>query len=189
MLRKPGDLTRDFLAGRTRGILDPIQYFITCTFVEMITFGVTHKLALALDRVSALNWLARIGSIVAIKILVVFWMGSVWYCLFKPVRYNLAEIYAFTIYAFGTIGVVLLALPVIDLLTPAPLAANPQFAMLVMGCIQAVYLSYAVHQFAQRSIWSAAWRVCVTLAAAYALPAWVFGTEAVIGLAAPSLGE
>src|ERR1700689_5756381 len=42
MLREPGRLVPDYLAGRRAGYLDPIQYLLSCVFVQLAVTGFTH---------------------------------------------------------------------------------------------------------------------------------------------------
>jgi Protein of unknown function (DUF3667) len=189
MLSAPGQLVRDFLTGRSKRILDPLQYFITCTFIELLVVSFVHVAAPALDRMSALNWLGRLSSVVAVKILVVLGMGTLWRVLFQPVRYTLGEIYAVTIYALGTINVLWLLLPLADLIVPIALGDKTIVVVTSMLMLQSIYLTYVVRQFAATSIWSAAWRVNLALAITYLLPRFLFGVEQSVHFVIAPLSE
>ena len=70
-LYQPGTLTEDHLAGRRQRILDPIHYYVSAIFMQILASALTRALAPVLDRESALSWLGSIGGVVAIRIIVV----------------------------------------------------------------------------------------------------------------------
>ena len=68
-------LVNDYLAGRRARMLDPLQYFISSVFIQIIVSGVTTAVAPLLNRESAESWLGQLGGMVAIKILFILWAG------------------------------------------------------------------------------------------------------------------
>ncbi len=175
MLHEPGRLVPDYLAGRRVGILDPIQYLSSSAFLQVAVASFTHFLAPVVGRVSAVGWLSRLGGVMAIKVLIIFGMGFVWRLLFRPLRYNLAEIYVFAMYAFATTGILWAILPLVDLLVPFPLGADPLTVTLVTLGIEIAYGTYAIWQFGNVPIWRCALRVTAVLGTGYALLIGVVG--------------
>ena len=187
MLRSPGPLVADYIEGRRRGRIDPIHFFISSVFVQIVIAGFTRAVAPLVLRTSAFGWLERLGGVVAIKILIIFWMASIWHLLFRPVRYNLAEIYVFATYVFGAIGLLWAFVPIIDVLVPWPLGANPSVVAVVMIGIEIVYTSYAVKQFARLPAMIAFLRVGIVLAIGYGVLVALVGAERAIGLLLPPM--
>lgn len=187
MLREPGRLVPDYLAGRRAGILDPIHYLISSAFLQVVVASFTHFVAPVIGRTSAIGWLGRLGGVAALKVLIIFGMGTLWRVLFRPLRYNLAEIYVFAMYAFSTTGILWALLPLVDLLVPYPLGADPLTVLLVTFGLEAAYGTYAIWQFGNVPIWSCAVRVTVVLAAGYALLIGVVGTSYVARLLLPAM--
>ena len=141
----PGVLAEDYLAGRRRGILDPVHYYVSSVFVQFLVVVMTRSLAPLMDRMSALNWLGVIGGIVATRIIIVFVVGALWQGLFRPKRHNLAETYVFALYAFATIGMLWALLPLLDLILPAALGESPQVVAVVCIALEAGYFVHGVH--------------------------------------------
>jgi hypothetical protein len=187
MLREPGALVDDYLEGRRGRLLDPLHFFVSSVFVQVIIVVITRAAAPLLGRTSALGWLQQIGGIVAVKILVIFWMASIWHLLFRPVRYNLAEIYVFATYVFGTTGVLWAAVPLVDLIVPLPLGANSLVVVAVTLGIELVYTSYAVQRFARLSMWVSILRVGVVLALGYGVLVALAGIDGAIELLLPPM--
>lgn len=187
MIRSPGAVAVDFLEGRRGRLLDPIQYFISGVFVQFVLAAFVRVVAPIISRDSALGWLAQVGGVVAVKVLVIFWMASLWRVLFKPLRYNLAEIHVFATYAFGTTGLLLTALPLIDLSVPAPLGESPIVVSAVALAIEWAYISYAVCQFARLPAWQSALRVGVVLALGYGTLTAIVGLERALALFQPPM--
>lgn len=175
MLREPGRLVPDYLTGRRGGILDPIHYLTASMFLQVAVASFTHFVAPVVGRISAVGWLGRLGGVMAIKVLFIFGMGLLWRLLFRPLRYNLAEIYVFAMYAFGTTGILWALLPLIDLAVPYPLGADPMTVLLVTLGIEIAYGTYAIWQFGNVPIWWCAIRVAAVLGAGYALLIGVLG--------------
>jgi len=189
LIRSPAAVVVDFLEGRRGRILDPIHYFISTVFVQFVLAALVRAVAPMIGRDSALAWLARLGGVVAIKVLVIFWMASLWRLLFKPQRYNLAEIYVFATYAFGTTGLLLAALPLIDLSVPTPLGDNPIVVSSVALAIEWAYISYAVCQFARLPAWQSVLRVGVVLTLGYGALTAAVGVERILGLLQPPMAS
>jgi hypothetical protein len=185
MLREPGRLVPDYLEGRRAGYLDPFQYFFSSVFVQVVVSALTHWLAPAVNRVSAFGWLGQLGGVVAIKLLNVFWMGTLWRLFYRQLRYNLAEIYIFGMYAFGTTGLLWAALPLVDLAIPYPLGADAVTVLWVTLGIELLYMTYAIWQFSGLALWRCVGRVLVVLIAGYALLIGVFGAEPIAHLLLP----
>jgi hypothetical protein len=187
MLRAPGVLVPDYLAGRRSGMLDPIHYFISSVFVQIVIAAFTQAVALRVDRASALMWVGQLGGFVAFKILIIFWMGTVWRVLFRDGRYNLAETYVFATYAFATTGLLWALLPVIDLIVPAPLGANAVTVSIVTTGIEVIYLTYAVASITRLALPASFVRVGAVLIVGYALLAVAVGVDRTITLLLPPL--
>lgn len=185
MLRDPGELVRGYLDGRRLGSLDPIQFFITSVFVQVIVAALTQALAPMIDRLSALNWLSRLGGMVAFKILIIFWLGTLWRLLFRGGRYNLGEIYVFATYALGATNLLWALLPLIDLIVTLPLGDNPALVTGVTLGVESAYVIYAVTSFSRQPLWKCALRVGVVLALGYGLLSVLVGLERTIGIVGP----
>jgi hypothetical protein len=187
MLYSPGSLTAGYLDGRRRGIVDPIQFFISSAFIQVVIALLTRAVVPIADRDSALSWLERIGSIVAVKILIIFWMATIWRLMFRAVRYNLAEIYAFSTYALGTIGLLWALIPLFDALTPGAWGTNTRAVALIAVSIEAIYLIYAVRQFARLPWWLSAVRVLTVLTVGYGLLVALVGLERAVVVMLPPM--
>jgi hypothetical protein len=187
MLREPGRLVPDYLAGRRAGYLEPIQYLISCVFVQFVVSTLTERVAPAVGRISAYGWLGRLSGVVAVKVLMIFWLATLWRLMFRATRYNLAEIYVFAMYAFGTLAVLWAVPPLIDLMVPYPLGADAMTVLLVTLAIEVSYLTYAIWQFSNIPLWICAFRVTVVLVVADALLAWLFGADYLAHLLLPNL--
>jgi Protein of unknown function (DUF3667) len=187
MLRQPGRLVPDYLAGLRGGYLDPFQYFFSSVFVQVVVSAVVHSLAPTVNRETAVRWLGQLSGVVAIKLVNVFWMGTLWRLLFRPLRYNLAEIYVFAMYAFGTTGILWALLPLLDLAVPYPLGANPLTVLTVTLSTEVLYMTYAIWQFSGLPLWRCVLRVLCVLCVGYALLVGVIGVEPVARLLLPTL--
>jgi hypothetical protein len=177
----------DYLEGRRRASIDPLHYFISSVFVQFVIAAFTRVVAPLISRDSALGWLAQIGGVVAIKILIIFWMASIWRLLFNPIRYNLAEIYVFATYVFGTTGLLWAVVPLVDLLVPLSLGQSPLVVSGVTLGIELVYTSYAVFQFARLPAWQSVLRVGTVLTLGYGSLVAMVGVERAIVLLLPPM--
>jgi hypothetical protein len=187
MLREPGRLVPDYLAGRRAGYLEPIQYLISSVFVQFVVATLTERLAPAVGRISAYGWLGRLSGVLVIKVLMIFWMATLWRIMFRSTRYNLAEIYVFAMYAFGTLGLLWTVPPLVDLLLPYQLGADPVVVLLVTFTIEVSYLTYAIWQFGNVPVWICAFRVALVLVVGDALLTWAVGADYLAHLLLPTL--
>ena len=187
MVRHPGRLADDYFVGRRAGILDPLQYFISSIFVQLVIAALTRALAPMVGRLSALAWLGQLGGVVAVKILLIFWMATIWRLLFRAKRANLAESYVFATYVFGTTSLLWAMLPLIDLLVPAPLGANVLVVSAVTLGIEVLYASYAIANFAKIPWFASFARVVVVMVVGYGLLAIVVGPGSIVSLLLPPM--
>ncbi len=187
MLVAPGRLVPDYLEGKRAGYLDPIQYFISSVFVQFVVTATTQDLAPILGRESAIAWLGQLTGVVAVKVLTIFWMGTLWRFMFRPTRYNLAEIYVFALYAFGTTGLLWSVLPLVDIAVPYPLGANAIVVTAVTLVVEIAYMTYAIWQFGKIPFWNCAMRVTAVLAVGYLLLVAIVGVEHVAHFLLPTV--
>jgi hypothetical protein len=187
MLRAPGASVANFIEGRRGRMLDPLHFFISSVFIQFVIAGVTRAIAPLVFRESALGWLERLGGVVAFKILIIFWVASIWRLLFRQIRYNLAEIYVFATYVFGTTGLLWAVVPIIDLIMPLPLGRDPIVVAGVTVGIELAYTSYAVAQFARLPWWRSVLRVTVVLAVGYGSLVGIVGFQRAIALLLPPM--
>src|ERR1700733_5769306 len=139
-LRSPGQLVNDYLNGKRSGILDPLQYYISAMFTQLLVSSITLIVAPLIDRTSAVSWLGGLGGVVAIKFLFVIWAGLVWRVLFRSDHRNLAEILVFTTYGSATTSLLWTALPLLDLAVPYDLARSEASVAAVTLGIEVVYM-------------------------------------------------
>jgi hypothetical protein len=187
LLHSPGRLVDDYLAGRRQGVLDPVHFYISSVFIQVAIAVLTRAAVPLLERTSTLPWLERLGGIVVLKIVIILWMASIWRLLFRAVRYNLAEVYAFATYAYGTIGLLWAAVPIVDLLVPLPLGPNRLAVVVVMLGIEVAYVTHAVAQFARLPLWLAFGRVTAVLAIGYGVLVAAVGLDQAIALLLPPM--
>ena len=185
MVRAPGRLVSDYLSGRREDLLDPVQFLISSVFVQVVVSAFTHWAAPAVGRTSALAWLGQLSGVVAIKVLNIFWMGSLWRLMFRARRYNLAEIFVFAMYAFGTVGLLWALLPLVDLAVPYPLGANPLVVLTASLGLETAYMTYAIRQFSGLPLWECLSRVIVVLTVGYALLIGIVGADHVANVLLP----
>jgi len=159
----PGDVANDYLDGRRRRIVDPLQYFAGCVFLQFVFTWAAQKLAVLTGQDSVLNWQGQFSGFLAIRILFIFWFGSLWYVMFPRGTRTLSEIYVFATYAFPTVGLLWVVLPFIDLLLPWDLAPTRGVAMWIKFAIELVYLIFAVHTFGRLPLWLTILRCIVVL--------------------------
>ena len=187
MLRSPGALVADYLEGRRSGLLDPLHYFISSIFVQLVIAGATRAIAPLIERESALSWLQHVGGVVTVKVLFVFWMAGVWRLLFRRIRYSLGEICVFATYVFATTGLLWAVVPIVDLIVPVSLGANPIVVSFVTILIELGYTSFAVWQFSRLPWWNATLRVGVVLAVGYGVIVALIGLERAVMLLLPPM--
>jgi hypothetical protein len=131
----------DYLTGHRAGILDPLQYFVSSVFIQIIVSGITTTIAPLLDRDSAMSRLGQLGGMVAVKILFILWAGALWRALFRSHHFNLGEIYVFTTYAMATTGLLWSLLPIADLPIPVVLARSEVWVAAVTLCVELIYIT------------------------------------------------
>jgi hypothetical protein len=174
-LREPGALTHDYLEGRRKNIVDPLYYFFSSVFIQFLIATLVRFLASSLDQPSLGRWLGRLGGVVAIRIAVILWLGTVWRLLFRPKSHNLAEFYVFGIYLFGTVGLLWSALPLVDLAIPFGLADHGWVVVTTLFAIEWLYVVYAVRDFSHGSWWQCALRTTIVLGVGYGSIVVLFG--------------
>jgi Protein of unknown function (DUF3667) len=182
-LRAPGQLVNDYLAGRRAGMLDPLQYFISSIFIQIIVSGITTAVAPLLQRDSATSWLGQLGGMVAIKILFILWVGTLWRAVFRSREFGLGAIYVFTTYAMATTGVLWSLLPIADLLVPVVLARSEAWVAAITLGIEVIYLTYAVRDWMKRPIWQVLIGVSSILLAGYSILAYFIGVDHAVSFA------
>ena len=166
-LRSPGQLVDDYLNGKRSGIFDPLQYYISSMFTQVLVSSITLIVAPLIDRTSAITWLGGLGGVVAIKFLFIIWAGFVWRVLFRSDHRNLAEILVFTTYGAATTSLLWTALPLLDLAVPYDLARSEASVAAVTLGIEVVYMTYAVHDWLRRPVWVAFAGVASVLSVGY----------------------
>jgi hypothetical protein len=189
MLRAPGDTVLAQLEGRRKGLLDPLHFFFSSVFIQFAIGAFTRYVAPLVGRDSALGWVERVGGVVALKILVILWVASIWGLLFRRIRYNMAEIYVFATYVFGTTGLLWAVVPVVDLLVPFPLGASTLVVAAVTLSIEVGYTTYAVVRFA-RLPWPVSFaRVAVVLTVGYGALVGLVGLQETVDLMLPPMAR
>lgn len=186
MLRAPGQLVTDYLEGRRESRLDPLHFFVSSIFTQFVIAWLTRWVAPLVGRESALGWLERVGGVVAVKILIIFWMASIWRLILRGGRFNLAETYVFATYAFATTGLLWAAVLVVDLIVPVPLGANGLTVLAVTFAIELAYLTYAVAQFTRLSWPGSFARVFLVLVVGYGILVGLAGPDRLAMLLRPS---
>jgi Protein of unknown function (DUF3667) len=186
-LRSPGRLVNDYLAGRRAGILDPVHYYISSMFTQILVSSVTLIVAPLINRTSAVSWLGSLGGVVAIKFLLILWAGVLWRVMFRSRNRNLAEILVFTTYISATTSLLWTALPVIDLAVPMDLAKNEATVAAITLGIEVIYATYAVHDWLQRSVLLAFAGVASVLSVGYFGLVLLLGPEHAVSFAPLSI--
>jgi hypothetical protein len=149
----PGGVAVDFLEGRRSKIVDPLQYFAACVFVQYVLSWVMRKLAWLTDQEPLLNWQEHFTYFVAGRFLFIFWFGTLWHLMFPHGTRKLSEIYVFATYAFPTVGLIWAVLPLLDLMLPAEIGSTRGIATAIKLAIEFVYLTFAVHTFGRMPLW------------------------------------
>jgi hypothetical protein len=96
------------------GGLDPVHYYISSMFTQVLVSSVTLIVAPLIDRTFAVSWLGSLGGVVLIKFLLILWAGTLWRVMFRSRNRNLAEILVFTTHISATISLLWTPLPLID---------------------------------------------------------------------------
>lgn len=149
----PGGVALDYLEGRRSRIVDPLQYFAACVFVQYVLAWAARKLAGLEGQESLLNWQENFSGFIAARFLFIFWFGTLWYLMFPHGSRRLSEIYVFATYAFPTVGLLWAVLPFVDLVIPVEIGFTRGIVLWVKFAIELCYLSYAVHTFGRLPLW------------------------------------
>ncbi|HEU5135004.1 MAG TPA: DUF3667 domain-containing protein [Steroidobacteraceae bacterium] len=165
----PGGVVNDYLDGRRSRIVDPLQYFAACVFVQFVLAWSLRKLAVMTGQDSVLNWQPHFSGFVAGRFLFIFWFGSLWYLMFPRGRRTLSEIYVFATYAFPTVGLLWTVLPFLDLLLPVDLGFSRGFVIWIKFAIELCYFIFAIHTFGRLQLWNIALRCILVLGTGNAL--------------------
>jgi hypothetical protein len=165
----PGDVVSDYLDGRRRKIVDPLQYFAACVFVQYVFVWVVRRLAEWTDQPSVFNWQEHFGGFVAGRFLFIFWFGTLWYAMFPRGTRTLSEIYVFATYGFPTVGMLWAVLPFIDLLLPWALGTTRETVLWTKFIIETCYFTFAIYTFGRLPLWLTALRCILVLGAGNAL--------------------
>jgi hypothetical protein len=164
----PGGVANDYLEGRRSKIVDPVQYFAACVFVQYVFSWAARKLAILTGQ-DIVNWQEHFTGFVAGRFLLIFWFGTLWYLMIRRSKRKLSEIYVFATYTFPTVGLMLTVLPFLDLLLPWQLAPTRGVATWVKLAVEVCYLTYAVHTFARVPLWLTILRCLLVLGTGNAL--------------------
>jgi hypothetical protein len=62
--------------GVQAGGLDPVHYYISSMFTQVLVWSVTLIVAPLIDRTSAVSWLGSLGGVVVIKFLLILWAAT-----------------------------------------------------------------------------------------------------------------
>jgi hypothetical protein len=134
------------------GGLDPVRYYISSMFTQVLVSSVTLIVAPLIDRTSAVSWLGSLGGVVIIKFLLILWAGILWRAMFCSQNRNPAEILVFTTHISATISLLWSPLPLIDLAVPMDLTQNEATVVGITLGIEVVYAAYAMNDWSQRSV-------------------------------------
>ena len=149
----PGDVVLDYLDGRRSRIVDPLQYFAACVFVQFVLSWAWREVAELTNQAAVLNWQEHFSGFVAGRFLFIFWFGSLWYAMFPVGTRTLSEIYVFATYAFPTVGLLWTVLPFVDLLLPVDLAPTRAIAIWIKLIVEGIYFIFAIHTFGRLPLW------------------------------------
>jgi hypothetical protein len=187
-VREPGRLTHDYLAGRRRGILDPIFYFVGTVFIQFLIVALAHMLAMLFQRTAIFDTLGTVGGMVALKIVVILIAAGVWRLIERDGQHTVAEIAVFAVYCFGTLGLLWAVLPLLELLLFLPLSTYRLETVGFVLLIAIVYLTLGIRDFAGRSVLRSAASAILVLVLGYGLLVLVLGVGRSIEFMAPLLG-
>jgi len=168
-LKWPGGVAIDYLQGRRSRIVDPLQYFAACVFVQFVLAWAARKLADLTGQESLLNWQEHFSWFVAARFLFIFWFATLWHLMFPRGSRKLSEIYVFATYAFPTVGLLWAALPFLDLLLPVDLGMTRGVAIWIKVAVEVGYLIFAVHTFGRMPLWLTILRCVLVLGTGNAL--------------------
>jgi hypothetical protein len=149
----PGGVAIDYLEGRRSRVVDPVQYFAACVFVQYVLAWGAGKLALIPGQESLLNWQEHFSGFVAARFLFIFWFGTLWYLMIRRSKRKLSEIYVFATYAFPTASLLWGVLPYLDLVVPVELGATRGVVLWIKVAVEMCYLTFAIHTFGRVPLW------------------------------------
>jgi hypothetical protein len=166
----PARVASDYLEGRRGGVVDPVQYFAGCLFVQYVLAWLSRKLSTFASEESLFNWQEHFGGFIAARFLFIFWFGTLWYLMFPRGKRKLSEIYVFATYAFATVGLMWAVLPFIDLALPmVEISVTRGVVLWIKFTVELGYFIYAVHSFGKFSLWVTALRCMLALGTGNAL--------------------
>jgi hypothetical protein len=152
-LKWPGGVANDYLEGRRSRIVDPVQYFAACVFVQYVLAWGARQLAELTGQESLLNWQEHFSGFVAARFLFIFWFGTLWYLMIRRSKRKLSEIYIFATYVFPTAGLLWGVLPYVDLLVPVDIGVTRGVVLWIKVAVEMVYLTFAIHTFGRIPLW------------------------------------
>jgi hypothetical protein len=168
-LTQPGNVALDYLEGRRSRVVDPLQYFAACVFVQYVLSWAARKLTVLTGQDSLANWQEHFSGFIAAKFLFIFWFGTLWHLMFPRGQRKLSEIYVFATYAFPTAGLLWALLPFIDAILPMELGASRGTVLWTKFLVELAYFIFAVHTFGRARLWLVALRCILVLGTGNAL--------------------
>ena len=168
-LLAPGGVVTDYLEGRRSKIVDPLQYFAACLFVQYILAWAARKLTALSGQEYLINWQEHFSGFVAARFLFIFWFGTLWHLMFPHGKRKLSEILIFATYAFPTVGLMWALLPFIDLVMPVALGATRGVVLWIKFIVELCYFIFAVHTFGRVPLWLTTLRCILVLGTGNAL--------------------
>jgi len=165
----PGGVATDYLEGRRSKIVDPLQYFAACVFVQYVLAWVARKLMELTGQASLHNWQEHFSGFIAGRFLLIFWFGTLWHLMFPRRERKLSEIYVFATYTLPTVGLMWSVLPFIDLVVPVELGITRGIVLWAKFAVELAYFIFAVHTYARAPLWLTALRCILVLGTGNAL--------------------
>jgi uncharacterized protein DUF3667 len=187
-VRAPGELARDYLAGRRAAIVDPIRYFLATVFLQFLIATLAHYLSSAIQRPAFADTLGAVGKLVGLKFGVILLSAAIWRVIVRRNKYTTAEIAVFTIYCFSTLGLLWAVLPLFEVLLGLPLSGHRNVTIAVVLLFAAVYLTFGIRDFARAPLWSAAISAVAAMGLAYGTVVILVGIRRSLESLAPTLG-
>jgi len=169
-LTAPGPVAIDYLEGRRSKIVDPLQYFAGCLFVQFVVAWLVRRLAQWTGQEFLLHWQEHFSGFVAGRFLFIFWFGTLWHLMFPWGKRKLPEIYVFATYAFPTVGLLWALLPFIDAVVPVVVIGSSHGIVLwTKFLVELAYMIFAVHSFGRMPLWQTILRCILVLGTGNAL--------------------
>jgi len=171
----PARVADDYLEGRRSKVVDPVQYFAGCLFVQYILASISRKLSTFAGEDSLLNWQEHFGGFIAARFLFIFWFGTLWYLMFPRGNRKLSEIYVFATYGFATVGLLWALLPFIDLALPmVEISVTRGVVLWIKFTVELGYFIFAVHTFGRLPLWVTILRCVLALGTGNAILVFLF---------------